>query len=192
MVFSLRGILFSALFAALLVVLSFFNLQLGFTPVPITLENLVIMLAGSLLGARYGFFSTALVVLLTALGLPLLHGSGGLHLILGPTGGYIWAYPFSALLIGWLVPRIKGSGLSAFLLVFLVLEAFGSLILYIPGVLWLAHTAHYPLSKALVMGCYPYLPGDAAKAVIAALAVLPVRRLFPVQRLTEAAAPGHS
>lgn len=184
---TLRGIVFSAVFAALLVVLSFFNLHLGFTPIPITLENLVVMLAGALLGARYGFFSIALVVVLTALGLPLLHGRGGLGLILGPTGGYIWAYPFAALLIGFFVSRIKGNKTFTFVMTFLALEVFGSLLLYVTGVPWLAHVGHYSLHKALLLGCYPYLPGDAVKALAATLIVLPVRQMFPVERLVGSA-----
>jgi biotin transport system substrate-specific component len=181
---NLRGMVFSALFAALLVVSSFLNIHLGFTPIPITLENMVVMLAGAILGPVYGFFSMALVVVLTTLGLPLLHGSGGLRLILGPTGGFIWMYPFAALLIGWAVNRIKGRGTLAFVSLFAALELFGSLLLYVTGVPWLAHVAGFSLQKALAAGCYPYLPGDAVKAVIAALIVLPVRKVFPLARIT--------
>nr|WP_237088938.1 biotin transporter BioY [Paenibacillus larvae] len=65
--FTVRGITFSAMFAALLVALSFVNIQLGISPVPITLVNFVIMLSGALLGPKYGFFSVFSVVLLTAL-----------------------------------------------------------------------------------------------------------------------------
>jgi len=180
---TLRGIVFSSLFSALLVALSMLNIQLGFSPVPITLENFSVMLTGALLGARYGFFSIGLVVGLTALGLPLLHGNGGLGLLLGPTGGYIWAFPFSALLIGWFVPRIKGNKIFVFSMTFLAMFAFGSLLLYITGVPWLAHVARYPLDKALMLGCYPFLPGDIIKALVATAIVMPVRQLFPLQRL---------
>ncbi|TDF92328.1 biotin transporter BioY [Paenibacillus piri] len=182
---NVRGMVFCALFAALLVVSSFLNLHLG-TPVPITLQNLIVMLAGAILGPLYGFCSMALVVVLTALGIPLLHGNGGLPLILGPTGGFIWAYPFAALLIGFAAQRIKGKGPAAFILMFISLELFGSLLLYVTGVPWLAHVAGYSMQKALVAGCYPYLPGDAAKAVIAALIALPVRQVFPIARITGA------
>ncbi|MDF2959562.1 MAG: BioY protein [Paenibacillus sp.] len=180
---SLRGLVFSALFSALLVVSSFLNIHLGFTPVPISIQNLVVMLAGAILGPVYGFFSMALVVVLTAVGIPLLHGNGGLALILGPTGGFIWAYPFAALLIGWAVKRIKGHGPVAFISIFLACELFGSLLLYVTGVPWLAHVAGYSMQKALAAGCYPYLPGDAVKAVVAALIVLPVRKVFPIARI---------
>lgn len=181
---SIRGIVFSALFAALFVASSYLNIHLGFTPIPISLENLIVMLAGAILGPLYGFLSIALVVVLTAIGIPLLHGSGGMALLLGPTGGFIWAYPFAALLIGFVVQRIKGRGTAAFVLICVTLELFGSLLLYVSGVPWLAHAAHFTLQKALLVGCYPYLVGDAVKAVIAALIAIPIRNAFPITRIT--------
>ncbi len=75
---SLRGIVFSALMAAILVLFGYISIPIGFSPVPITLQTLAVMLAGGLLGPLYGFLSIALVVILTALGFPLLHGTGGL------------------------------------------------------------------------------------------------------------------
>jgi biotin transport system substrate-specific component len=169
--FTVRGITFSAMFAALLVALSFVNIQLGISPVPITLVNFVIMLSGALLGPKYGFFSVFSVVLLTALGLPLLHGAGGPTLLFGPTGGFIWAYPFAALFIGWIIRHVTVKGIAGFLLVFFIMLIFGSGLLYVTGVPWLAHSAQISLGKALVLGCYPYLIGDAIKAFASAVIV---------------------
>jgi biotin transport system substrate-specific component len=183
-VLSIRGLVFSALFGALLVASSYLNVHLGFTPIPISLQNLAVMLAGAILGPLYGFISVGVVVVLTALGIPLLHGSGGLALILGRTGGFIWAYPFAALLIGFVASRVKGRGVVAFVLLFVGMELFGSLLLYVTGVPWLAHVAKYSIQKALVAGCYPFLPGDAAKAAIATIIVLSVRQVFPMERIT--------
>jgi biotin transport system substrate-specific component len=174
---SVRGVTYSALFAALFVVLSYITVPVGLSPVPITLQNFAIMLAGGLLGARYGFFAIATVVVLTLFGLPLLHGAGGLSLILGPTGGFIWMFPFSALLIGAVSSQIKSRGVLSFVLMFVTMAVFGSGLLYVTGVPWLAHVAHVSLSKALVLGCYPYLIGDVIKAVVASLVVAAVRNL---------------
>ncbi|CAG7643616.1 Biotin transporter BioY [Paenibacillus solanacearum] len=181
---TVKGIVFSALFAALLIVSSYLNIHLGFSPVPITMQNFAVMITGVLLGPLYGFIAVALVIVLTALGLPLLHGSGGLPLVLGPTGGFIWMYPFAALLIGLVSKRIKGSGPVAVVLLFITLELFGSLLLYVTGVPWYAHTAGFTLNKALALSCYPFLPGDAIKAVAAALITIPIRRVFPLSRIT--------
>ncbi len=180
---SIRGVVFAALFAALLAVLSFVEIHLPFTQVPITMENIAVMLAGAILGASYGFFSMLLVVVLTALGLPLLHNSGGIGIIIGPTGGYIWAWPICAFITGWFVRRIKGNGALSFIQIFIVAYIFGDLLSYIPGCLWLAHVAHLSLNKALVGGCYPFLPGDALKAILTAAIVLPIRRVYPISRI---------
>lgn len=180
---TIRGIVFSAIFAALIVVLSFLQINLGFTPVPITLGNMGIMLAGAFLGAGYGFFSVFLVVALTAIGLPLLDGAGGLAVILGPSGGYVWIWPFCALFVGLFVSRVKGNGVLAFLQIFLAIEIFGSLFSYVTGVPWLAYVTHISFSKALVAGFYPFLPGDALKAVLTALIILPIRRVYPSWKL---------
>lgn len=176
---TVRGLVFSALFGALMSVMSLATIRIGVSPVPITLENMAVMLAGAMLGAFYGFFSIFMVVFLLALGLPLLHLNGGLGLLLGPTGGFIWMFPVSALLIGWFVGKIKGNGWASYVAVFLVIEVFGSLLLYVSGVPWFAHKYNVPLSNALVMSCFPYLPGDLVKAIAATLIVMPIRRVFP-------------
>lgn len=183
---SIRGVSFSALFAALVVVFGFISIPLGFTPVPITLQTMAVMLAGGLLGPKYGFFSMFIVVALTAIGFPLLHGQGGLGVLLGATGGYVWMWPISALLIGLTTQRIKSNSALPYLFIFLSLEVFGSLIVYISGVPWLMHITGLSFEKAMVAGCYPYLLGDALKAIAATLIIVPIRRVFPIERLTGA------
>ncbi|GGJ05334.1 biotin transporter BioY [Alicyclobacillus cellulosilyticus] len=186
---TVRGVVFSALFAALTVVLDLMQLHLPFSPVPVTLGNLSVMLAGAILGPWYGFLSQFLVVLLTALGLPMLDGRGGLSVLLGYTGGYVWMWPFDALLVGWCVRRIRVHGhgvwahVRAYVLTFLAVEVFGSLLCYVSGVPWLAHVFHWPLSKAIALGFWPYLPGDTAKAVLTTIICLAVRPVYPPERL---------
>lgn len=183
---SIRGVSFSALFAALVVVFGFISIPLGFTPVPITLQTLAVMLAGGLLGPKYGFFSLFILVALTAMGFPLLNGHGGLGVLLGATGGYVWMWPISALFIGLITQRVKSDRTVAYISIFLALEIFGSLLVYISGVPWLMHVTGLNFHKAMVAGCYPYLLGDAIKAVAATLIIIPVRRIFPISRLTGA------
>lgn len=179
---TIRGIVFSALFAALMVVLSFVNIYLGVNPVPITLENMGPMFAGAFLGPIFGFLSIFLVVFLTALGLPLMHGMSGFSFIFGPTGGFIWMFPISALLTGWFVSRIKGTGIMVYVKVFLAIWLC-ALTVYITGVPWLAHKVNVSFSEAVAMGFTPFILFDTLKAVVATLIVVPVRRIFPVSRL---------
>jgi len=186
----IRGVVFTALFGALFIAGSFIKIHLGFTPVPISLQGFAVMLAGGLLGAAYGFWSIFLVVALTAIGLPLMNGSGGIAQLTGPTGGFIWMFPISAFLIGWISDRLyagkrKLSG-GRQLALLLAMFVFGSLLLYATGVPWLAHVVDSPkydtFSGALRAGMYPYLPGDAVKAIAATAVIIALRPVLPLVR----------
>jgi len=178
---TVRGVVFSALFAALLVVFSFLRIDVG--PVPIVLENIVVFLAGALLGPLYGFFSMLLVVVLVAAGLPLLAGSGGIALLLGPSGGYVVAWPLAALLIGLVVPRLRGNAVGVFIKAFIWMELFGVLVVDAIGAPWLMHVLHYSVQKTLVSGFYLFLPGDTIKALIVTVIWMAVRQVYPLSRL---------
>jgi biotin transport system substrate-specific component len=179
---NIRGLVFSALFAAIFLALSNVVIHLPFTTVPISLINFGTMLAGSILGARYGFLAVLLAVVLAAAGLPVIGGKGGLTLLLGPTAGFVWAAPFSALLIGWIAQRIQ-HGKLAYLQLLLTNFLLGSLFLYPSGVSWLAYKAHLPLAKALAVGMWPFLPGDFLKALVTAAVVIAVWRVYPMERI---------
>ncbi|MBY0203912.1 MULTISPECIES: biotin transporter BioY [Paenibacillus] len=181
---SLRGIVFSALMAAILVIFGYISIPLGFSPVPITLQTLAVMLAGGLLGPLYGFLSIALVVVLTGLGFPLLHGTGGLGVLLGPTGGYVMMWPFAALLMGLFLSKVQIRGFKGFLFAFIIIELFGSLLIYVTGVPWLAYRFSMSLSDAMIQGFYPYIIGDLIKAIFATIIIAPVRIVYPPSRLT--------
>ncbi|THF78458.1 biotin transporter BioY [Cohnella fermenti] len=174
----IRGSVFTALFAALFIAFSSITLPIGISPVPITLQTLAIMLAGGFLGAFYGFWSIAIVILLTATGLPLLHGNGGLSLLLGPTGGFLWMFPFCALFIGWVTDLLFRGARSASVLRFVLLTVaiyIGDLLSYIGGVPWLAFKIDASLAKAISVGMTPYVGFDAIKAVIAAMLIVALR-----------------
>lgn len=178
----IRNVVFTALFAALFIAFSYVKINLGFTAVPITLQTLAVMLAGGLLGSLYGFLSIFIVVLLAATGLPLLGGYGGLSTIFGPTGGYIWMFPLSALLIGFVSDRLfarkKQLNRYGIILLFIGLVLFSVVLAYVGGVPWLAHKAHLSFAGAMKGGCYPYLPGDFAKAVVAAGMIAKLRPML--------------
>jgi biotin transport system substrate-specific component len=176
---NVKGLVYSALFAALFIVFSMIKISLGFNPVPFTLESFAIMLAGGLLGARYGFYSIFLVFVLTAIGLPLLHGQGGFSLVFGKTGGFIWMFPVAALAIGWFSRKIRVQGIAAFLLMFVVMEVFGSLLLYAGGAPWFAYITGMSITKAATLAVYPFLLTDLLKALVASAIVLKLRKYVP-------------
>jgi len=179
----IRGVVFTALFAALFIAFSAVQFPVWFTPVPYTLQTLAVMLAGGLLGAFYGFWSIALVIALTATGLPLLHGNGGMSLLTGATAGFIWMFPFAALLIGWASDRLfrntKSLNRKQLVLLMLSIIAFGILLEYVSGVAWLMQKTGMSLPKALAGACYPFLPGDFAKAIVATMLIRVLRPVLP-------------
>lgn len=179
---TLRGIVFTALFAALFIGLGWVKVNIGLA-VPVTLQTLAVMIAGGILGARYGFISIAVVIALTATGLPLMHGAGGLGLITGATGGYIWMFPIAALLVGLVSDKVfaNRSSLSVkeIAILFVGMVVFGVAVVYVAGVPWLSHVTGMPLAKAFSVGCYPFLLGDVIKAVVATAIIVAVRPRLP-------------
>src|ERR1700721_182316 len=79
-------------------------LPLPFTPVPLTLQNFGVLLVGLALGSRRGFAALALYLAEGLVGMPVFSptGPGGLAQLLGPTGGFLIAYPFVAGIAGWI------------------------------------------------------------------------------------------
>ncbi|MDQ3557294.1 MAG: biotin transporter BioY, partial [Gemmatimonadota bacterium] len=98
-----RRVVAVALAAAATTVAAKLAVPLPGTPVPFTLQPLVVLLAGALLGARLGAASQTLYLLAGAAGLPIFAAGGGVAYLFGPTGGYLLAYPAAAFLVGAMV-----------------------------------------------------------------------------------------
>lgn len=106
------------------------QIEIPHHPVPFTLQTLFVLLAGSLLGARYGALSMGAYLLAGLLGMPVFSGAGfGLAKILGPTGGYLLAFPLAAFVIGSIVgsQRSVGRILSAHVAGLLIIFTFGTI-----------------------------------------------------------------
>jgi len=150
--------------SALVAVCSHVALPLPFTPVPLTLQPFAVLLLGLLLAPRLAAAALAAFLAEGALGLPVFApGPVGIAHLLGPTGGYLLAYPLAALLIS-LLWRRTGRGFSAAL----ASAAAGNLLILACGALWLAALTHAPLQLALTQTVLPFLPGDALKVAAAA------------------------
>lgn len=166
-----------ALFAAIMGALGFLPpIFLSFTPVPITLQTLGILLAGGILGARLGAMSQIVFLLLVATGLPLLSGGrGGLGVFVGPSGGFLLAYPLAAFLIGYFLSRFKK---LSFRNIFLTNLVVGIVVIYTFGIPVQAYVMNIDLLLAAKMSLV-YLPGDTLKAILASLLVLKLQN-YPV------------
>src|SRR3989338_4487841 len=102
----LKGMIFAALFAALTGVVAWFKIPLPFTPIPITLQTLLVLMSGAMLGAYYGALAMIVYLILGAIGLPVFAGgSSGVGALLGPSGGYLLSYPPAAFVIGLIAKK---------------------------------------------------------------------------------------
>ena len=141
-------------------------LPLYFTPVPLSLAPFAVLLLGLLLSPRLAAATFAAYLAEGALGLPVFAPTPalpGLAHLLGPTGGYLLAYPLAAALIAFLLRR-TGRGFAPAL----VSAGLGSLVILAGGALWMAAFTHASLQAVFSLAVLPFLPGDALKVAAAA------------------------
>src|SRR5436190_4454813 len=149
------------------------SVPLPFTPVPFTLQPMVVLLAAAAMGARLGAASQLLYLALGIAGLPVFAASPvlapGVARLLGPTGGYLMSYPLAAFVAGTLAER----GFDRRYLTAVVAMACGLAVIFAGGVFWLAAFVQARgLGAALAEGFYPFIAADFVKLLLAA-AVMP-------------------
>ncbi len=163
----LKGTVYAALMAALMAAGAYIAVPIG--PVPIVLQNFFVLLAGLLLGSRWGVASVAVYLFLGACGLPIFAGGvGGIGRFAGPTGGYLLGYLPAVFLVGCI--REKAPAKTLYDLLALVV---GVLTIYACGVPWLCLVTGMSWDKAVALGMAPFLIGDGLKVA----AALPAARL---------------
>lgn len=168
-----------ALFAALLAVLGLFPaFNLPFVAgVPITMQTLGVMLAGVLLGARYGAAAVCLFIGVVLLGAPLLAGGrGGLGVLAGPTAGFLIGWIPGVAVTGWVMARL--ARLPVLWAAIIASIVGGIIVVYALGIAWLAVSAKLSLQQA-ALGSLLFVPGDLIKAVAAGCVAEATRRLQP-------------
>ena len=140
------------------------SLPLPFTPVPLTLQNFAVLLVGLLLGRRAGFAALTLYLAEGAAGLPVFSpmGPGGIAQLLGPTGGYLMAYPVVAYVAGWMAERDRSSFARSALGATLA-----EVLLFAAGVSWLMVLFHVPFARAAQFGLYPFFFAEVMKVLLA-------------------------
>jgi biotin transport system substrate-specific component len=147
------------------------SVPLPFTPVPLTLQPLVVLLGAAVLGARLGSLSQLLYLGAGLMGLPVFAFSPdlppGAARLLGPTAGYLLAFPLAAFVTGRLAER----GLDRHYLTSVLAMGAGLATIYLGGVAYL--TPSMGLAAALTSGLFPFLVADGVKVLVAA-SVLPL------------------
>ena len=138
---------------------------LPFTPVPVTMQNLFVVLAGLTLGARDGFRALLAYLALGLAGAPVFAGfSFGPSALLGPTGGYLVSFPAAALVSGYLSGRFGGGRVAAFLAALC-----GMALILASGASYLSFVLGLPFERTASLAILPFVAGDLAKAGLAAL-----------------------
>ena len=152
-------------------------------PVPITGQTFAVLLTGAALGWRLGGAGQLLYLAVGALGAPVFtEASRGWDVLVGPTAGYLFAFPVAAALVGRLAERRQDRRFWSMALAFIV----GSAVIYLGGMVGLVLLADLSLAAAFTEGVAPFLVGDAVKAAAAGL-------LLPgAWRLTRPSAGGGS
>lgn len=144
------------------------SVPLPWTPVPLTLGNLAVLLVGLSLGPRAAFSALALYLAEGAAGLPVFSatGPGGIAQLVGPTGGFLFSYPLAAATVSLLsrrlatqMPRWPAAALGC---------AAATVVVMIAGTAWLGVELHLSVTRALQLGLLPFLPGELIKIVSAA------------------------
>lgn len=150
-------------------------IPLPFTPVPVTLQVLAVVLSGFLLGSRRAAAAQLTYLALGAIGAPVFAGfTGGFVHLFGPTGGYLISYPLAAALAGLAFPFVSGAAVDAAArwraaAAAVVAGLLGLVAIYAFGATWLAFVTNLPVGTALAQGVLPFVGIDAVKIVLAAL-----------------------
>ncbi len=154
-----KNLIIFALLAAILCVISPFSFSVGI--IPVTLATFGIYLIASVFDMKTATVSVLLYVLLGTFGLPVFSGfSGGLQKLMGPTGGYIIGYIPMAFIIAFMLSLKRNR------IVFATSCVISTAVLYAIGTLWFTVSSGEPLSYALKVCVFPFLPGDIIKIVL--------------------------
>jgi biotin transport system substrate-specific component len=152
------------------------TVPLPFTPVPLTLQNFGVLAVGLLLGSRRGFAALSLYLVEGAFGLPVFSLGGGIGHILGPTGGFLMAYPLVAFVAGYIYEhsshRFSWAALSALA---------AEVVLFAGGLSWLAVITH-SVSLAIRFGLYWFVFAEVIKVLMAAAVAVRWHQRLSLQR----------
>ena len=133
------------------------KVQIPLTPVPVTLQTLVLLVMSMFLGWRGALGATSLYLFQGAIGLPVFAHGGGFVILFGPTGGYLFGFLIASLVVGYLAEK----GWDKSVVLTFTSMTIGTLIIYLFGVIWLSYLKD--LNTALVFGLLPFITPDILK-----------------------------
>lgn len=169
---NIADMIFISLFVAVMVVCS--QIVIPFGQVPFTLQTMAVFLTASLSGAKRATCSMFIYILLGAIGLPVFSAfSGGLGFLLGPTGGYIIGFFFTAFIVGIISEKL-GKGYVALA----VAMAMGLFVCYAIGTTWFCIIMKRDIVYGLLLCVIPYLIPDIIKIVCSVFLVKRLEKII--------------
>ena len=177
---NLYKLILTGIFAAVVAVCSWISIPLPFTQVPVNLAILGVLLAGGLLGSKYGALSLIIYILIGAVGVPVFAGFGaGLGTLAGPTGGYIVGYVLCAAVAGLGASSSAASKISKHpSLRLAAFMALGVAACYTFGTIWYVLLMKTSLWVGLISCVFPFIPLDAIKIAGALFLVKRLHKLI--------------
>ncbi|MEG2045032.1 MAG: biotin transporter BioY [Clostridia bacterium] len=160
-----KKITYVALATAVTIVLSLIAIPLPFTPIPFTMSVFAIFLVSSLLPPSMAVLAQIVYIFIGIIGIPVFSKfTGGFSALIGPTGGFLMAYPIMAFVISIFAKKKK----VIFAIIGMVL-ALG--ICYLIGGFWLNFVTKMGIAKAMAVGVVPYIIPDLVKLILATIIV---------------------
>lgn len=159
-----REIIMCGLFAGVTSILSQIFIPIPFTTVPLTMQIFAVALSGLILGAKNGFISQLIYILMGAIGMPVFaQMTGGINIIMGPTGGFILGFPIMALVIGYFSRKFKSTiGVIIGMVIGLSID-------YLIGTMMFTFITKMTFTQGLMACVIPFIPIDLIKIGLATL-----------------------
>lgn len=176
MTFFVRNILLTIIFVALLAVSGFIVIPIGETAY-FTFQSMFVMLAGGILGARWGTFSVLIWIILAAMGIPVLGGGvSGIDIFNSPVTGYIFGYLFAAFIIGCLTRIMNASWIA----LFFIYAIGGIIVINAVSICWFVMVVDVSIDlETFFQSFVSFLPFDLIKVVLSVIVTVFVHRTLP-------------
>ena len=173
---STKDITLIAVFAAFIVVCSFITIPVG--TVPFTMQTFAVFVTAALLGTKRGTMTVVIYILMGAIGLPVFHGTGGVGVLLGNTGGYILGFILTALAIGVINEKIKMNSKVGKMILLATSMLVGDVLCFIVGTIHFMNITGMDLKTSLAYCVIPFIIPDVAKIVVATFFVERVKKVL--------------
>lgn len=169
---NLTELIITALFTAILAVSAQIIIP---NAVPFTLQSLGVFLASAILGWKKGVLSVVIYVMVGAIGLPVFSGfQGGMGVLLGVTGGYIWGFIPTAFIVGIMCEKLGRKKL-----VLILSMVIGLIMCYILGTVWYSVYTSTGFMSALAICVVPFIIADIIKIAVAVMIVSKLEKVAP-------------